>query len=465
MRRVIGVGLAIVLFTGCGGGGGGGKDSGQSALLHRSITSTIFWVGEEAGPANGGISNQPSAWDGLWTLSYGGVDDPEHRNGYLPAGFIPYENPFYVALPFNDLDEQGQRKKGLKKIIPWYNDEDPRESLCKNHWVEISKDGKTVYAQWEDAGPFETNDSEYVFGTARPKNRINDHAGIDLSPAIRDYLGVEDIDRVDWRFVDESEVPEGPWKEIVTRSGVHWPDPDAYIPPESRWQWQLQGDLNTSYDVDYYDIDLFDTQEEEIRQLHSEGQKVICYFSAGSWESWRPDAEAFPERVKGRKMDRWDELWLDIRDPAVRSLMKKRLDLALGKGCDGVEPDNVDGYANETGFNLSARDQIDYNRFLAREAHKRGLSIGLKNDLEQVKVLEPWFDFALNEQCHEYGECDRLSPFIEAGKAVFNAEYAEKYVKNTDGARDALCQDAKERKFSTLVLPRELDGSFRYSCD
>ena len=105
--------------------------------------------------------------------------------------------------------------------------------------------------------------------------------------------------------------------------------------------------------------------------------------------------------------------------------MIARLELAAEKGCDGVEPDNVDGYTNDTGVNLSAQDQLTYNKFLATEAHKLGLSIGLKNNLEQVKELEPYFDWALNEQCFQYDECDMLTPFVEANKAVFGVEYEE----------------------------------------
>ncbi|WP_456433301.1 endo alpha-1,4 polygalactosaminidase [Nitratifractor sp.] len=467
-RWDLGVGAVLLAFA-LGGCGGGGESSVPGAEAphyreHKAITSTVFWIGETGSADNGGISNIASVWDDLWERSYGGVDDPENREGYRPAGFVPYENPFYVALPFNDFDKEGHRKRGLESIIPWYTSPAPGQSLCKNRWIRIRKGDRVAYAQWEDAGPFGEDDAEYVFGDARPKNARNDHAGIDLSPAVRDYLGAGDVDRVDWRFVDASEVPDGPWKETVTRSGLDWIDPDLYLAKGTDWNWQLTGDVNLSIRADVYDLDLFDTPVETIEALHDRGIRVICYFSAGSWEPWREDAGAFPDAVKGKKMQDWDERWLDIRSPAVRVIMQRRLDLAKAKGCDGVEPDNVDGYSNDTGFELSGRDQILYNRFLALQAHHRGLSIALKNDLAQAAELEPWFDFALNEQCHEFDECDLLDPFIRAGKAVFNAEYARKYVENTDGARDALCDDARRRGFSTLVLPRELDGSFRYDC-
>ena len=232
------------------------------------------------------------------------------------------------------------------------------------------------------------------------------------------------------------------------------------------WHWQLQGPLNTSYKVELYDIDLFDTDTNTIASLKQSGKTVICYFSAGSYEDWRPDADAFPNSTLGNELDGWGgERWLDIRDDTVKNIMLSRLDLAKKKGCDGVEPDNVDGYSNDNGLGLTPNDQLAYNKFLATEAKKRGLQVGLKNDLEQAQELEPFFDFSLNEQCHIYEECNMLLPFIRHNKPVLNAEYAKAYVNNTNGARDALCAESKAMGLSTLILPKALDGSFRYSCD
>lgn len=238
-----------------------------------------------------------------------------------------------------------------------------------------------------------------------------------------------------------------------------------YRPPVLvTWHWQLSNTVNTSYDVELYDIDLFDSPETLIQQLHASGIKVICYFSAGSYEAWRPDIVQFADRDSGNTLDGWpDERWLDIRSPTVHEIMKTRLDLAVQKGCDGVEPDNMDGYVNNSGFDLTAADQLTFNRFIANEAHTRGLSVGLKNDLDQIPDLIDYFDFAVNEQCFEYSECDMLSPFIAQGKAVLNAEYQPAYV-NDDIKRNSLCRDALLRKFSTLILPLDLDDEFRLSC-
>ncbi len=247
------------------------------------------------------------------------------------------------------------------------------------------------------------------------------------------------------------------------------PDTDKtwYIPNKNTtWQWQLSGKLNKSYDVKLYDVDLFDTNISTIEELHKSGKKVICYFSAGSFEDWREDAGKFDNKILGKNLDGWEgEKWLDISSNTVYSIMDKRLELAKNKGCDGVEPDNVDGYINDTGFNLTSLDQLSFNKFLATQAHKRDLSIGLKNDLDQVVELEPYFDFALNESCHEHNECEKLTPFIKANKPVFNAEYDKKYVENIHGQRDDLCKNSLSLGFQTLILPLDLDDSFRYSCN
>ena len=235
--------------------------------------------------------------------------------------------------------------------------------------------------------------------------------------------------------------------------------------PNVSWQWQLQGTLNTSYNVAIYDIDLFDTSTDQILRLQNASKKVICYFSAGSYESFRADSNRFLETDLGSPLDGFaDEKWLDIRSGNVKSIMLRRLDLAVTKGCDGVEPDNMDGYANDSGFPLTAEDQLTFNRFIANEAHRRGLAVGLKNDLDQIPELVEYFDFAVNEQCFEFDECNELSPFINSGKAVLNAEYLKLYVINTN-SRNRLCSSAISQQLSSLILPIELDDSYRDSCN
>lgn len=188
------------------------RDERATYAPHKDITATVFWVGEPG--------NTSSAWDEKWQQHFGGVDDPKRRDGWQPAGFVPRQNPFYIALPYNDVPA-GKRRADVERIIPWAKDHKwtRSQSMCKDQWVKISKGRKTCYAQWEDVGPFNTDDGGYVFGGDRPRNKSNKGAGIDLSPAVRDYLGLSGMDSVDWQFVDANDVPSGPWKKIVTDSG------------------------------------------------------------------------------------------------------------------------------------------------------------------------------------------------------------------------------------------------------
>lgn len=231
------------------------------------------------------------------------------------------------------------------------------------------------------------------------------------------------------------------------------------------WQWQLTGTVNTSYDVEVYDVDLFDSPQSLIDGLHTDGRKVVCYFSAGSSEDWRADFEQFDRAHLGKNLDGWPgEKWLDIRQPAVLTLMEARLDLAASKGCDGVEPDNVDGYTNNTGFSLTADDQLGFNRRLANAAHEKGLAVGLKNSGDQAGALVDYFDFEVNEECHQYDECGQLSPFPTEDKPVWNAEYPGSETKALN-AKDGICAAALAANLRTLLLPLNLDDSFRVSCD
>jgi len=228
--------------------------------------------------------------------------------------------------------------------------------------------------------------------------------------------------------------------------------------PGTTWQWQLDGAIDTSFDVAMYDIDLFEAPQETIDALRADGRIVICYFSAGSRESYRPDADDFPGAAVGKPLEGWaGERWLDVRDPTVRAIMETRLDLAVTKRCDGVEPDNVEAYANPSGFPLTAADQLDFNRFLATAAHQRDLSVGLKNDVEQAAALEPDFDWSLDEECVLYDECDGLAPFTGAGKAVFHVEYG------AASKADTVCPVTGPLGFSTVIKHLALDA-WRVAC-
>ena len=222
--------------------------------------------------------------------------------------------------------------------------------------------------------------------------------------------------------------------------------------PGTTWHIHYSGELDTSSDVDMVDVDLVETPQETIDALHAQGRKVVCYFSGGSWENYREDAAQFPAVIKGRVLSGWpDEKWLDIRRLDILApIMQARLDLAVQKGCDGVDPDNMDGYQNKTGFSLTSDDQLNYNTWIANQAHQRGLAVGLKNDLGQIIQLAPFFDWQLNEQCFYYEECDLLLPFVQADKAVFNIEYE---LEPAD-----FCAQANSMQFSSMQKHLNLDA-------
>ena len=188
----------------------------------RNITATIFWVGETPTP-NNPTPNHASSWDTQWQKNFGGFDDPNNRAtvGYRPAAFVPKLNPFYIALPFNDRVDHQYIKPIVPKVVPWYHISlvQKGKSCLKGRWVEIFYNNQSCFAQWEDCGPFNTTDWQYVFGNARPKNLSNKGAGIDLSPAIRDYLKLKSGAKVSWRFVEKVSVKQGPWSKYMNGTG------------------------------------------------------------------------------------------------------------------------------------------------------------------------------------------------------------------------------------------------------
>jgi hypothetical protein len=201
------------------------------------ITATVFWIGELP-TQNNPTPNTASSWDQDWDDNFGGYDDPnpsariaDPRTGdYRPKAFIPKLNPFYIALPYNDRLTHNRHKPEAARVIPWFKQVKPKpgQTVLRGRWVQIHRNGRDCYAQWEDCGPWITNDWQYVFGSAKPRNRNNNSAGIDISPAIRDYLGVKSGQQVHWRFVEANQVPYGPWKRYGNNhSNTSNPDIDA----------------------------------------------------------------------------------------------------------------------------------------------------------------------------------------------------------------------------------------------
>ncbi|MFD9354243.1 endo alpha-1,4 polygalactosaminidase [Streptomyces sp. NPDC060031] len=226
--------------------------------------------------------------------------------------------------------------------------------------------------------------------------------------------------------------------------------------PGVTWQWQLTGKLDTSVKAAVYDVDGFNTAKEQVATLKRADRRTICYLSTGAWEDFRPDAADFPTSLLGEGNGWEGERWLDIRRLAeLEPLMAKRIDMCRDKGFDAVEPDNMDGYANKSGFPLTAGDQLRYNRLIAKLAHDRGLSVGLKNDLDQIPQLVGDFDFAVNEECMDHDECGLLDPFVKAGKAVFHVEYESRIGK--------WCARSQAARLSSLQKKTEL-GVWRQVC-
>ena len=189
----------------------------SSFPLRRNIVTTYFWIGQGGTPISA-TTNIKSAWDSFWKKNFGGIDCPDQRKdakkfreASLPKKFAPTLNPFYVALPFNDI----AFPKKSRKWVYWWDEgkfqKDRFESQCKGRWIMIRFNNKVCYAQWEDVGPLRYDHAEYVFGDELP-NR-HSRAGLDVSPAVRDYLGLSGLDKTDWKFVEDDQVPYGPWIE------------------------------------------------------------------------------------------------------------------------------------------------------------------------------------------------------------------------------------------------------------
>jgi hypothetical protein len=209
------------------------------------------------------------------------------------------------------------------------------------------------------------------------------------------------------------------------------------------------------------DVDLFDTPAATVSMLKRAGKRNVCYFSAGSWEDWRPDAAKFPAIVKGKAYDGWaGEKWLDIRRwDILGPIMTARIDLCKRKGFDAVDPDNVadvDTWGDVTGFHLKRADAILYVQRLAKVAHDRGLAFGLKNATEMSRDTRVFSvsDFTVTEDCFAQGWCAASKNFITAGKPVFALEYTDNKI---DFA--AFCKQAKSLGLSPLLKHRNLNAA------
>jgi len=217
-------------------------------------------------------------------------------------------------------------------------------------------------------------------------------------------------------------------------AGNHW-QPTATMP----WHIQYQGDMGTP-EVPVHNLDGVGTSASQVEELHAVGAHVVCYFNAGGSETFRDDYISFPDDVQGKPLDDWPgETWLDVRElDVLLPIMAARMDECAEKGFDAVDPDNLDGYTTATGFPLTEADALAYQRALIGMAHDRGLGIGLKNTMDLIPELADEIDFAVNEQCQQYNECDTYAPLIALDKPVFNVEYQGTCEGQPDGVSTVL---------------------------
>ncbi len=230
---------------------------------------------------------------------------------------------------------------------------------------------------------------------------------------------------------------------FAPKVGVTWNTMLSLLPSEEQAN-------NQDYHV--WDFDGLEAPKSLVQTFQAKGHPVICYFSAGTWENWRSDADEFPKSALGKKLGDWPgERWLNISDPKVRDIMVQRIEVFQKKGCDGIDPDNVDGYSNPNGLGLTPEDSVNYLHFLAKEATSRGMSIGLKNAGSYVikHVIDEMY-WSVNEQCAEYHECETFQPFIKQGKPVFHIEYTGKRPAPPKVVKKA-CDAKGSEGFSTII--------------
>jgi hypothetical protein len=234
-----------------------------------------------------------------------------------------------------------------------------------------------------------------------------------------------------------------------TPSGDYW-KPKAGL----TWQWQLSEDVGTPLDVDVYDID-WEADKTTVDKLHQAGIKVICYVSVGSWEDFRPDAKDFPANVIGNDYDGWPgEKYVDIRSDALRAVMSARFDTCKAKGFDAIEPDNMDVFelGNSSGFPLKEADGIAYAKWMAEQAHSRGLGIGQKNASSITDQIAETYDWALTESCYSDSNwCGDVQAYTDADKPVFMCEYESK-------SFNAACTTWQSKHYSPILKSLDLDA-------
>ena len=279
-----------------------------------------------------------------------------------------------------------------------------------------------------------------------PTPYINTNNKMLIKIKCKNRCTVEDIDYMAISFED-------------CNSGQSTPNPNMQSKISIGKTYNLQYNQTDNLITDGYDlidIDVEDTSAAQIASLKKEGKTVLCYINTGAYEEWRSDANSFDTALLGKNMSGWaGEKWLDISNlDLLLPIMSARFERAKEKGCDAIHPDNIDGYSNDSGFTLTANDQLLYNKMIAKLAHDNGMLIGLKNSVAQIDDLVHDFDFAINESCYIYEECSGYSAFISANKPVYIIEYdIDVFTSNQE--------DAKQNQFSMIHKNRNLDAYVR----
>lgn len=298
-----------------------------------------------------------------------------------------------------------------------------------------------------------------------------DADGVVLKKAKR-FVNANNKVRLRWRSSNAVDVAQLDYLAVSFVGGAAAPTPEPtpapdlkWIPPQgTSWDWVLGAEPSPT-GVHIYDIDGFDATKASVAALQETGGRVICYINVGTWENWRPDKADFPESVIGNPWDDWPgERFLDIRQLDILGpLMGARMDMCATKGFDAIEADVMDSYGEpDSGFPLTAAHQLTYNKMIADLAHERGLAIALKNDPEQAKKLEPWFDFAITEDCFADGWCADMAPFYENGKAVLAAEYTDNL--GPAPIPQEVCEAAAESGISVILKDRDLTNAVFAEC-
>jgi hypothetical protein len=230
---------------------------------------------------------------------------------------------------------------------------------------------------------------------------------------------------------------------------------------QRRFDLQLTVPLDLARPVDIIALGLFDTAPERLQQLRARGTTTLCHMSAGLWETWRRDAPRFPETALGRSPTGWPgERWLDVREPALRPLLERRLDLCRARGFDGVLLAHLDGHGRDTGFAIQPEQQLAFNRWLAEAAHARGLVAGIMGDLGQAAELASAFDLLVADSCDPGSDCaTAVRAFLAAGKPVHLVAYT-----NTTRRMDALCAFAAELGAPLIFKTQFLNGKLHRRC-